>query len=112
MTTEITTEERAEIDSAVERGEIMSDALLAKRLLAAESATEKPRKGLSTALAKIAAPDAKPDGSSSAAEKPINRQTVNAWWCPFCDHSQTTLLAECGGCGAVRDGDTVTKAQT
>lgn len=42
--------------------------------------------------------------------KPIARQTAMAWWCPFCDHSQTTLLAECGGCGAVRDGDTARAA--
>ena len=42
--------------------------------------------------------------------KPITRQTTMAWWCPFCDHSQTTLLTECGGCGAVRDGDTARAA--
>lgn len=30
-----------------------------------------------------------------------------AWWCPVCDHSNHSLLRECGGCGAVKDGDEV-----
>ncbi len=42
--------------------------------------------------------------------KPIERQTTNAWWCPFCDTSATTLIETCAGCGATRDGDKVTKA--
>ncbi len=38
----------------------------------------------------------------------IERETDLSWWCPICDHSQTKLVTTCGGCGARRDGDTVT----
>ncbi len=41
---------------------------------------------------------------------PIRRETDAAWWCPHCDNSQTQTLQECGGCGAVRDGDMVVVA--
>jgi hypothetical protein len=30
-----------------------------------------------------------------------------AWWCPVCDHSNHSLMRECGGCGAVHEGDEV-----
>jgi len=39
----------------------------------------------------------------------IKRENEDAWWCPRCDHSQTQLIDTCGGCGAVRDGDRVTR---
>ena len=55
-------------------------------------------------------PETAREGARSSTGAPIARQTTMAWWCPFCDHSQTTLLAECGGCGAVRDGDTARAA--
>jgi hypothetical protein len=30
-----------------------------------------------------------------------------AWWCPICDHSNHSLMRECGGCSAARDEDEV-----
>jgi hypothetical protein len=30
-----------------------------------------------------------------------------AWWCPICDHSNHSLMRECGGCGAVQEDDEV-----
>lgn len=37
------------------------------------------------------------------AAREIKRETTEAWWCPFDDHSNMQLVQVCGGCGAVRD---------
>lgn len=135
---DITADEQAEITRAIEAGEILSDndlaeyvkastiadvvgevgddVLLAKRLLAAERARgDEARSTLVDKLSKAILTDADSadagDGADGeAAEDPyaIKRQTDNAWWCPVCDHSQTKLIDACAGCGARRDGDTVT----
>lgn len=43
----------------------------------------------------------------AAGTKKIVRETEIAWWCPVCDHSNSTLIDTCGGCGAVRSGGSV-----
>lgn len=48
-----------------------------------------------------------PQPRKSSTSRPIERETAMAWWCPFDDHSNMTLTTTCGGCGAVREGDTV-----
>lgn len=43
----------------------------------------------------------------------VERETLNAWWCPLCDHSTYKHVRPgersdvCGGCGAYREGDNV-----
>ncbi len=128
----ITHDERDEIETAVAEGaitdddglaiyvatstapviveDVEDDVLYAKRVLAAEGAAEKPRKGLVEAMRKVI-DDAQPDpdgGASDDGTRTIKRENKSAWWCPIDDHSNTQLTARCGNCGARRDGDTVT----
>lgn len=138
--TAITADERSEIDAAVEAGDILSDAdlaeyvqsstvaeiqanvgddvLLTKRLLAAEQASDKPRKGLVASLTKSiggadsASDDTAPEADDTDDPNTVKREQAGTWWCPLCDHSQMLPLMVCGGCGAVRDGDTVTAPES
>lgn len=55
-------------------------------------------------------PPAPPEPKAKGGERVAITRTssaTGAWWCPVCDHSQTKLIGECKGCGAVRDGDEV-----
>lgn len=40
---------------------------------------------------------------------PGQQEVERAWWCPFCDHSNSRDTPTCGGCGAERDGDEATR---
>ncbi len=131
IATDITDEERQEIDRAIAADEILSDEdiaayvaastiaellveaegnpLLAKRLLAGEQAREKPRITLTGKLCDMIESDREPDpGTPDDGTRTIKRGTALAWWCPCCDHSQLHSIETCANCGAQRRGDKVT----
>lgn len=76
-----------------------------------------PKKDTTTDAPPDTTTDAPPDNTTdidapvvpvpASGELEIVRADRNRWWCPACDHANTTKSEECGGCHRVRAGDVV-----